>query len=77
MALLKVGEKSTVTFEEKWPSMRPTVLRLLRQEPVTRAQWHDLFWTVHKVCLWDEKGAARIRTALQDDILSFITGVQA
>ena len=31
-------------FEEKWPSMRPSVLKLLRQEPVTRSEWHDLFW---------------------------------
>ena len=42
-------------FEEKWPSMRPTILKLLRQEAVTRAEWHDLFWLVHSVCLWDDK----------------------
>ena len=44
-------------FEEKWPSMRPTILKLLRQEAVTRAEWHDLFWLVHSVCLWDDKVA--------------------
>ena len=42
-------------FEEKWLSMRPTILKLLRQEAVTRAEWHDLFWLVHSVCLWDDK----------------------
>ena len=26
--------------------MRPTVLKLLHQEPVTRAEWQDLFWYV-------------------------------
>lgn len=31
-------------FEDRWPSMRPTALKLLRQEPVTKAEWQDLFW---------------------------------
>ena len=33
--------------------------------------------SVHSVCLWDEKGAAKVHKALGDDILSFITGAQA
>ncbi|XP_050706586.1 cullin-5-like isoform X2 [Eriocheir sinensis] len=70
-------DKGTVTFEEKWPTMRPTVLKLLRQEPVSRAEWQDLFWAVHKVCLWDEKGPPKVQKALQDDILDFITHAQA
>lgn len=70
-------DKGTVTFEEKWPAMRPTVLKLLRQECVTRAEWQDLFWAVHKVCLWDEKGPPKVQKALQDDILDFITHAQA
>ena len=74
--LLYQGDKSTITFEEKWPCMRPGVLRLLRQERVTRAQWQDLFYTIHNVCLWDDKGAQKIKSALQDDILTFITQVQ-
>ena len=48
-------DPNTPVFEEKWPSMRPTILKLLRQEAVTRAEWHDLFWLVHSVCLWDDK----------------------
>lgn len=63
-------------FEEKWPTMRPSVLKLLRQEPVTRSEWHDLFWAVHSVCLWDDKGPQKVYQALQDDILEFIKHAQ-
>ncbi len=37
-------QQGQLKFEDKWPSMRPTVLKLLRQETVTRAEWQDLFW---------------------------------
>ena len=46
--------------------MRPTILKLLRQETVTRGEWHDLFWLVHSVCLWDEKGPPKVYSALRD-----------
>ncbi|XP_052811601.1 cullin-5-like [Mya arenaria] len=71
--MLKQGQSQ---FEEKWPSMRPSVLKLLRQEPVTRSEWHDLFWAVHSVCLWDDKGPQKVYQALQDDILEFIKHAQ-
>ena len=48
-------DKNQLVFEDKWPSMRPTILKLLRQEAVSRSEWHDLFWLVHSVCLWDDK----------------------
>ena len=22
---------------------------------MTRSEWHDLFWLVHSVCVWDDK----------------------
>ena len=70
-------ERSNASFEEKWPSIRPTVLKLLRQESVTREEWQDLFWAVHKVCLWDEKeGPNKVHKALQDNIYDFISHVQ-
>ena len=56
--------------------MRPTILKLLRQEPVSRAEWHELFWSVHMVCLWDEKSHAKMYKALQEDILEFIKQAQ-
>ncbi|KAL4233301.1 Cullin-5 [Mactra antiquata] len=71
--MLKQGQSQ---FEEKWPSMRPSVLKLLRQEPVTRSEWQDLFWAVHSVCLWDDKGPQKVHQALQDDILEFIKHAQ-
>ncbi|KAH3739397.1 hypothetical protein DPMN_046049 [Dreissena polymorpha] len=71
--MLKQGQSQ---FEEKWPSMRPSVLKLLRQEPVTRSEWHDLFWAVHSVCLWDDKGPHKVYEALQYDILEFIKHAQ-
>ncbi len=46
--------------------MRPTILKLLRQEAVSRGEWHDLFWLVHSVCLWDEKGAPKVYAALRE-----------
>ncbi|KAI1294911.1 Cullin-5 [Halotydeus destructor] len=64
------------TFEEHWPSMRPTILKLLRQEPVSRSEWQGIFWLIHNVCLWDEKGAHKLHTALKDDILDFIHQAQ-
>jgi len=69
-------DRNTPVFEDKWPSMRPTILKLLRQEAVTRAEWHDLFWLVHSVCLWDEKGPPKVYSALREDILEFITQAQ-
>lgn len=73
MAMLKQGQSQ---FEEKWPTMRPTVLKLLRQESVTKPEWQELFWAVHSVCLWDDKGPQKVYQALQDDILEFIRQAQ-
>lgn len=69
-------DKGQLSFEDKWPSMRPTILKLLRQEAVSRAEWQDLFWLVHSVCLWDEKGAPKVYAALREDILDFIKQAQ-
>ncbi|XP_018328202.1 cullin-5 [Agrilus planipennis] len=70
-------EKGQVKFEDKWPLMRPTVLKLLKQEAVSQAEWQDLFYSVHLVCLWDDKGAGKIRDHLHDDIVEFIKQAQA
>lgn len=56
--------------------MRAIVLKLLQQEPVTQNEWQDLFYNVHSVCLWDEKGAVKVRDALTDDIMEFIKKAQ-
>ncbi|XP_076445369.1 cullin-5-like isoform X2 [Babylonia areolata] len=54
--------------------MEPSVLKLLRQESVSRDEWQDLFWAVHSVCMWDEKeGPPKIYDALHKDINDFIT----
>ncbi|XP_013193169.1 cullin-5 [Amyelois transitella] len=70
-------DKGQVTFEDKWPSMRPIVLKLLKQEPVTQVEWQDLFVAVHSVCLWDERGPYKLRDALQQDIMMYIKQAQA
>lgn len=57
--------------------MRPHVLKLLQQETVSQAEWQDLFYGVHLVCLWDEKGATKIYECLQDDIVTFIRHAQS
>lgn len=69
-------EKGQLLFEDKWPSMRPIVLKLLQQESVSQAEWQDLFYAVHLVCLWDEKGPIKIRDALHEDIVAFIKDAQ-
>ena len=68
-------DKGQLSFEDKWPSMRPTILKLLRQETVTRSEWHDLFWLVHSVCLWDEKGPPKVYGALRD-VSIYIIGLR-
>ena len=59
-------DKNQLSFEDKWPKMRPTILKLLRQDTVSRSEWHDLFWLIHSVCLWDEKGAPKVYAALSE-----------
>ncbi|CAH1402829.1 unnamed protein product [Nezara viridula] len=73
-AMLK--DKGQLTFEDQWPSMRPTILKLLQQEPVTQNEWHGIFYSVHVVCLWDEKGPPKVKDALKDDIMDFIKRAQ-
>lgn len=70
-------DKGQLSFEDKWPSMRPIVLKLLQQQPVTQAEWQELFYNVHLVCSWDEKGPVKMRDALQADIFAFIKQAQA
>nr|XP_023016172.1 cullin-5 [Leptinotarsa decemlineata] len=69
-------EKGQLKFEDKWPHMGPIVLKLLKQEPVSPAEWQELFYDVHLVCLWDEKGPAKLREHLHEDIVDFIKQVQ-
>lgn len=52
--------------------MRPIVLKVLQQEPVSQLEWQELFYGVHLVCLWDEKGAMKIYDCLREDIVQFI-----
>ena len=79
-------------FQEKWPKMRPVVLKLLRQQHVSRDEWQDLFWyaeylvfpmtyyfiirDVHLVTSWDNKGPVKIQKALEVEFDSFISGVK-
>lgn len=69
--------KETVSFDDRWPSLRPTVLKLLKQESVSKTEWHDLFYGVHLICLWDEKDRTRIYECLQEDISSYIKQAKA
>ncbi|XP_037027096.1 cullin-5 isoform X2 [Bradysia coprophila] len=64
-------------YEKNWPTLRPIVLKVLTQEPVKTSEWQDLFYGVHLICLWDEKGALKIHESLQEDIVTFIKQAQA
>uniref|UniRef100_A0A1A9WJC8 Cullin-5 n=1 Tax=Glossina brevipalpis TaxID=37001 RepID=A0A1A9WJC8_9MUSC len=68
--------KAQRSFEDIWPAMRIIVLKLLKQETVSQVEWQDLFYGVHLVCLWDEKGAAKIYDCLRTDIVEFIVNAQ-
>lgn len=46
-------------------------------EPVKTTEWQDLFYGIHLICLWDEKGATKIYDSLQEDIVTFIKQAQA
>ncbi|XP_065907463.1 cullin-5-like [Dysidea avara] len=63
-------------FQEKWPNMKPVVLKLLRQQHVSRDEWQDLFWDVHLVTSWDDKGPMKIQKALEIEFDTFISGVK-
>lgn len=41
------------------------------------SEWQNLFCEVHTVCLWDEKGAQKIRDSLEDLIMTFIKQAQS
>lgn len=43
LSFLPSQNKGSLQFEDKWDLMRPIVLKLLRQESVTKQQWFDLF----------------------------------
>lgn len=75
--LRTIGKRDRDIFEEVWPEKRKIVLKLLRQETVSQREWQDLFFGVHYVCLWDEKGAAKIYDGLQQDIVEFIVQAQS
>lgn len=42
-SIISLQNKGSLQFEDKWDLMRPIVLKLLRQESVTKQQWFDLF----------------------------------
>jgi len=72
-----LGQTGRCKFDEKWPSMRATILKILRQETIPKDQWQGLFWDVHAVCMWDEQeGPNQIHEALHRDILEFIKQAQ-
>lgn len=73
--MLKQGKEQR-TFEDIWPELRCTVLKLLKQEAVSHVEWQDLFYGVHLVCLWDEKGPSKIYDCLINDIVEFIGHAQ-
>lgn len=70
------NDNKGVKFEEKWSEMRPVVLKLLQQESVSHNEWHDLFFAVHQVCLWDESAPQKMKHTLKTDIMEFIINAQ-
>lgn len=40
------------------------------------SEWQDIFYTIHSVCLWDEKGSFKIRDSLEELLEKFIKQAQ-
>ncbi|KFM65638.1 Cullin-5, partial [Stegodyphus mimosarum] len=57
--------------------MKPIILKLLYQETITRAEWQDLFWLVHNVCLGKDNSALKLYQSLQEHILDFTPQAQS
>lgn len=76
MTTVLLKDKNLLSFDDHWPVMQPIILKLLHQEAVTRTEWQDLFWLVHIVCLWDDKGPPKVYSNLQENILDFIRQAQ-
>ena len=74
--LLNKKEQLREQFDGKWPGMKPIVIKILKQKGVTKAEWQDLFWDVHKVTQWDEKGVMKIFEALKSVVSEYINEVQ-
>jgi cullin-5 len=65
-----------ISFEKQWPSIKPIIMRLLKQEPIQKKEWTNLFTDIHNICLWDEKSIPKMKLELESDILDFIKIVQ-
>lgn len=59
------------------PKIKINIFIVRYVEPVKTTEWQDLFYGVHLICLWDEKGATKIYDSLQEDIVTFIKQAQA
>ncbi|XP_065837404.1 cullin-5-like [Oscarella lobularis] len=66
------------TFEERWEKgqMRQTTAKILNQEDVTKREWQNLFWDVHGVTCWDERGWQKVLSALEEMIRAFVLATQ-
>ncbi|KAF6028110.1 Cul5 [Bugula neritina] len=54
------SDASHIRFESWWPAfVKPILLKLLKQDDVSHAQWFELFTTVHKICSWDDESHHR------------------
>ncbi|GIY78425.1 hypothetical protein CDAR_272011 [Caerostris darwini] len=72
-----MGKQELPSFDRYWPVIEPLFLKLLHQEAVAKAKWHDLFVLAHEVCLWDLKGCTKLHSNLQKLIESFLQQVMS
>ncbi|KAG7265500.1 hypothetical protein CRUP_003589 [Coryphaenoides rupestris] len=63
---LNIMNKGSLQFEDKWDLMRPIVLKLLRQESVTKQQWFDLFSDVHARVLSHQDDTALLKAYIAE-----------
>lgn len=56
--------------------MEPIIKKILHQEPVTRKEWQDLFFSTYTVCLGDDSGTLKIKENLEKAINEYTQNVQ-
>lgn len=61
-------EDKNKSYEEVWPAVEPTLVRMVNQETVAPADWHTLFDSVHTICRNDRSGPSKLYESIQKEM---------
>ncbi|VDM96638.1 unnamed protein product [Thelazia callipaeda] len=63
-------------FDKEWIEAKNTVISLLNRKSVSKAQWQELFATVHRICSWIEGGCDMVQRELQLEVHNYILSAE-